>query len=137
MNIVSEIRMPADWYSVKINKRCTLYLNVKQKVASLSPVFPLHQSKMMLETILGQSISFGDLDKQIKKLEQDLMMQSNHFSAKNYQLIDENALQSVKKFELQLQQEHSKFEEEIRACLDQHNLKLGEDREGYDVVRGN
>jgi hypothetical protein len=50
---LEEIKLPADWYSLKMNQKTVLYVNIKQNVASLAPVFELHQTKMILGDILG------------------------------------------------------------------------------------
>ena len=41
MNL-EQIKLPNNWYYIKLNKDCNLYLNVKDEVASLAPVFGLH-----------------------------------------------------------------------------------------------
>mgnify|MGYP006121375663 CR=1 FL=1 len=40
--ILEEIRLPVDWYSIKVNSKLTLYANVKQNLAGLAPVFHMH-----------------------------------------------------------------------------------------------
>ena len=45
---LEEIKLPQDWYSLQVNKGTTLYVNVKQGVASLAPVFEMHQTQMIL-----------------------------------------------------------------------------------------
>ena len=82
---LEEIKLPSDWYSLKMNQKTVLYVNIKQNVASLAPVFELHQTKMILGDILGQSIDFACLDKQILKIKNQINLQTNKIP-----LIDED-----------------------------------------------
>ena len=68
------IKLPQNWYSMKINKECNLYLNIKEKVATLAPVFELRQCRMVLKDVLGFSVDFALLDKSILKLRSSINM---------------------------------------------------------------
>lgn len=71
MNL-SHITLPEDWYSLKVHSRCNLYVNLKHQVASLSPVFELHQSQMILKDILGFNIDFALLERELAKIKKQI-----------------------------------------------------------------
>ena len=76
MNL-DQIKLPKNWYNMKINKTCNLYLNVKDQIASLAPVFELHQCQMLLKDVLGLNIDFALLDKSISKIKNQINLQTN------------------------------------------------------------
>ena len=57
MNL-EQIKLPKNWYTLKVNKQCNLYLNIKDQIASLAPVFEIHQCQMILNDVLGFGIDF-------------------------------------------------------------------------------
>lgn len=76
MNL-SHVNMPQDWYSLKVHAKCNLYVNVKEQVASLSPVFELHQTQMILKDILGLAVDFTMLEKTLEKIKKQINLQTN------------------------------------------------------------
>ena len=56
-----EIRLPVDWYSIKVNSKLTLYANVKQNLSRLfsphiSHALDQNDTKMIVKDMLGQEI---------------------------------------------------------------------------------
>ena len=45
----AEIRLPEGWIPIKINKDVSLYVNIHQNLATMTPVFPLDQTRNILK----------------------------------------------------------------------------------------
>jgi hypothetical protein len=39
--LLGNINLPNDWYSLRLNQKTKLFVNVKQQIASLAPVFEM------------------------------------------------------------------------------------------------
>ena len=68
--------MAEGWIPIKINKDNSLYVNIHQNIATVTPVFSLDQTKLILKE-LGLNIDFKYLDKQIENLKSLVTIKEN------------------------------------------------------------
>ena len=130
MNL-SAIQLPDDWYALKVHQKCSLYVNIRHQVASLSPVFELHQSQMILKDILGLSIDFPLLEKTVEKIKKQINLQTNKIP-----LIDDEIDHTVR---LQMRDQQAKNAEMIRdiqAKVEELKIYVPTDKSGYESVAG-
>jgi hypothetical protein len=63
----SEIRLAEGWIAIKISKDNSLYVNIDQNTATMTPVFSLDQTRQILKEV-DKNIDLKYLDKQIERL---------------------------------------------------------------------
>lgn len=112
--IQGDIVMPKNWYSVQVDARCHLYYNVEEGVATLAPVFHLHQTKLVLQDILGKDIDFEMLNSRIEKLRKQIN------ETYKPDLIDED-LTVDDELRRHVTKEHRKVFQEMQLSLPEHD----------------
>ena len=130
MNL-QNVELPEDWYALKVHQKCTLYINLKHQVASLSPVFELHQTQMILKDILGLSVDFDLVDKTLTKIKNQINLNTNKIP-----FIDDELNTSIKDQIKDQEIKNRGFDDIIRAKVHQLNIMVPTDQNGYDTVTG-
>ena len=130
--ILEEIRLPVDWYSIKVNSKLTLYANVKQNLACLAPVFHMHQTKMIVKDMLGQEIDIKTLENQIQKVKKQI-----NLSDCKEKPIDGAVSNQETVWNQQIQTEHQRMFDELQTKLTSFKQRMQDaDNQGLSQVKG-
>lgn len=116
---------------MQVHKQCSLYINVKDQVASLSPVFELHQTKRILQDVLDIKVDYGLMDKTLQKLKKQINLETNKMP-----LIDEETNRMISDQVEQQAAMNESFRAEITQDIERLNYYVPTDRVGLNSVTG-
>eukprot|EP00347_Sterkiella_histriomuscorum_P010348 403376650 len=150
--MLDTIELPEDWYKIYINKQQMVYVNVRDQICSVGPVFSISKIDQVFNGILGLKVDHQKIEQEVERVRKTLNLMCNTHplldlnenslvSTMNSQTlgadgeIDEKLLDSTQLSLLLQQRENLRINNELDKQVEELDLRI--QAELKDIVGDN